>query len=677
MISATSGRHIRDSAAPAIYLAGLLLLPAASPAAGPATAEQAQNERLVREYLPVPPAVHPYMKGDERLSKLVTIAPMPDATLAELLAELSKQSGIPLTADRTVAEDGVTAAFTRRPLSRVLALLSTHFDFTWRKKGSGYELWQDLASTRREAARREQRLWATIARAVELGRLAQRSSPEERERRLNQLVPPGLDPASAAAIARRSPEALELGMLRGANGTAFSVLARLSQAHLQSLVRGGSIRLSTTDGSLGPAVAAELARALPPPPPPPREAEESETSVLVGFDIAYKFDYGPWESTPALKVWVRRIETHYRSETGANVLAESGRMPGNRAPDDARLHRRIDLPAGRPPPPRTPGPLSPAWSQDLIRWPDVPTLGVGLLGVHQATGLDVLADSFTFQRLYAGLLRPDPGEEAAGPAGPGTAAFILNRALGRLRLVSSLSDDLLRVRSERFADARWSRVPPSLMRRAVARLQPDPAITLQLLGELGGQLRKEQEVELHRQWGYLWRNRRILAPAPSITATLQPCRLVNLFQQLPASARQETEHGVKLPWRSLSAPVRKRLVEILPPEGLDANRRTAPAGALIGLEVHYTIVRTVIMLHRDASGKLLRSHRVRRQRGAAPPEPPGGLRGGTYVETGEAREDASLTIRVRRESGASTLLGAIRCDAPILLPPAPPNEAGR
>lgn len=104
-------------------------------------------------------------REDSRLQAPVRLA-VKDRPLEEILAALTVQLHLPLTAERAVGDQMATLYLESRPASDVLARLAQHLALSWKKQGSGYRLvWSAEAQQRVAAARkREQETRWTLLR---------------------------------------------------------------------------------------------------------------------------------------------------------------------------------------------------------------------------------------------------------------------------------------------------------------------------------------------------------------------------------------------------------------------------------------------------------------------------------------------------------------------------------
>lgn len=95
-------------------------------------------------------------KTDSRLEKVISIFQTP-APLSTVVKALSTQSGILLTAERSISEYRAIQVPDERPLHEVMRKLEEAFGFTWERKGKEgeppiYMLVQPSADAAREAA---------------------------------------------------------------------------------------------------------------------------------------------------------------------------------------------------------------------------------------------------------------------------------------------------------------------------------------------------------------------------------------------------------------------------------------------------------------------------------------------------------------------------------------------
>lgn len=89
------------------------------------------------------------LQTDTRLHQTVNLQ-LPDALLEEVAQELSKQTGVPLTVDRTLHEEKATLFVKGKPAWQVLEKLTALLDIRCEKNGEGYHLSADPVAMQKE-----------------------------------------------------------------------------------------------------------------------------------------------------------------------------------------------------------------------------------------------------------------------------------------------------------------------------------------------------------------------------------------------------------------------------------------------------------------------------------------------------------------------------------------------
>ncbi|GIV14802.1 MAG: hypothetical protein KatS3mg022_0237 [Armatimonadota bacterium] len=143
------------------------------------------------------------LQTDPRLHKTVNLQ-LPDALLEEVTAELSKQTGVPLTVDRTLNEEKATLFVKDKPAWQVLEKLTALLDIRCEKNGGGYHLSADPVAIRKEqdtlqweqvALRREVermlREWSQATHQDYLAIVAKLRAMEEEAKQLEKEKPLG------------------------------------------------------------------------------------------------------------------------------------------------------------------------------------------------------------------------------------------------------------------------------------------------------------------------------------------------------------------------------------------------------------------------------------------------------------------------------------------------------
>ncbi|HLJ54046.1 MAG TPA: hypothetical protein VKT77_03350 [Chthonomonadaceae bacterium] len=189
---------------------------------------------------------------DARLSAKLTLG-VKSVAFADLCRQLSAMAGIDCTAADDVADDKITLFCTDRPLHLVLREIAEHFEFEWRREGTApafrYVLTQSLEARKREAALRAQEDGSALA-------LLDRELAKYRA--YLGLTPAQLDAMREGAT---SEEKDRIRFFRYVLMPAANVFAELSQGHRDALARGAPLefhsRANGPDG-LPPPVAEAL-----------------------------------------------------------------------------------------------------------------------------------------------------------------------------------------------------------------------------------------------------------------------------------------------------------------------------------------------------------------------------------------------------------------------------------
>jgi hypothetical protein len=127
--------------------------------------------------------------SDSRLAGALTLRAKA-RPLDELLADLSSQLKLSLTASREVVDDKATLYLQGQQAGETLTRMATHLGYVWVKRGKGYELQRDLAWWQAAQAAEERRGKAALARLPDMVRLYEEQvakDPEELERLVYQL----------------------------------------------------------------------------------------------------------------------------------------------------------------------------------------------------------------------------------------------------------------------------------------------------------------------------------------------------------------------------------------------------------------------------------------------------------------------------------------------------------
>jgi beta-lactamase regulating signal transducer with metallopeptidase domain len=484
---------------------------------------------------PVPPA----LRGDHRLDAKVTLA-CKNQPMGELLASLGSELKVSLRANPRTADDKVSAFLDQRPAVEVLALLARHFDFKWYRNEGGYEIAQDAASMRREAALRDGEAATQFAqlrtRMEAIARLAgiPRERLEARQKEIDRVLAEATSgqpelPAPDRATLIEEKEAVA-DVLRPGGAAAASVLRSLTPAQIQQLRDGSGVKMSTRDGTLPDALAGPVHQAVL------DKVKAFQGSYAFGNPYARFAEFSPTEAgvvihlsdapssmflpSPELE---RRVHLSLILESvrgsGRDRLPDmvewSPNLPASQAPsrgpttgtDDTDLKGVVELTFADP---RwrelNPGAFS---TTDVTfyggGWPARPTLGEVAEALRRATGLEVLADSFVRARI-------DPKKLA----GRKPVIEILDTLGRELAYTWQKEGRLIRFRSRVYYRDRPMEVPDRVLRPWRERVSHSGTPTLDDLGELAAGLTDAQCLGMQRYWGWYVSNDRnwITKPHP-------------------------------------------------------------------------------------------------------------------------------------------------------------------
>jgi hypothetical protein len=443
-----------------------------------------------------------------------------DRPLGELLPELGKPLGVKLSAAAEVADDKVTAFLKERPAAEVLSLIAEHFAFQWRKTRTGYELWQDLATRKREAelaaGARAQRMAAL--RAI-LERTAQICMLGEDERRklgaqLRERLRPDLTNTERAAVE------VEMSALLGAarfGHAAATTYRELPPAVRQALWSGEQVRLTTADGTISP----ETARRM------------------VEWSTAEDHRGGTRTNAPALAadppvraVFGLRRERPWNYATGALrppqwcvefMLQLGGPSPAPSMGINATIRReRLDelVPPTAEPEPNdaalrtlVPLPTTDARSLapfrrflDALQRPYASTVKASEIAeaIHAKTGIEFIADSFVRGRMLVST--------TGTPSAPRPAVQLLREYSKSSGYVWHKEANLVRLRSPDYPEYRLEEVPERVLRVYRTKIDRQGGLTLDDLAGIAAALPDAQLDSLSDCWD--WYVDRPQAPVP-------------------------------------------------------------------------------------------------------------------------------------------------------------------
>jgi hypothetical protein len=526
---------------------------------------------------------------DARLARKVTLAVKATA-LSDLCAQLRADTGIQLTAGRSVADDKVTVFCRDMPLRDLMRQLSRPFGFTWLRsstpnaqrltpnaQGPGtdyrYELVQDLRSQLEEEQLREQdRNAALLALDAEMSqyrpylslspveaRTRAKTAPPEERRRLERYADIGWGPAQMWF--RLAPN--DLAALRAGQRVTFSMQPfegeqplppELGQGLRESL---GDRRLRVDGARFGladPAAAPPGARPLVDVP----EARFKATLEMARGELGQFTLVGGTGVTLSSQPGSGH---HLMEQPIAVGISPSVRDPHNAAANaklaaDPALQRRVSLAGVRR---QTSG-----VSQEGSR----PALGLGRTGradalrltpdasdlvtsadvleaLHQATGMPIVADYYT--RLYP---------LSALSAEPAPLFDALNRLADTMHLRWTKDGQWLQFHSAAYFQDRLKEVPNRLLTRWAASRREHGSLTLDDIIEIA------QLTDAQLSAGEMARGARLLYGLAEWDVprnrNIRP-HLRNIAE-LTSAQQQQAKRAAGLPFRQLTLPQQQQFI---------------------------------------------------------------------------------------------------------------------
>jgi hypothetical protein len=417
---------------------------------------------------------------DTRLVRKASVA-VKGTALSDLCEQLHTETGIALTAGRSVADEKVTLFCKAMPLRDVMRRLSRPFGYTWLRSGKEpeyrYELVQDLRSQLLEEELREQdRKAALLALNQQLEQYRQYLdlSPEEARRRAANASPEekklleryaGSGWGPTQIYFRLSPQ--EMAALRAGQTVVFNSEPGPGEQPLPPALGRGVLqshrdwRLYRRDGQF--AISTDP-REHPAGSLPPSEVPEARGKVRLQMDQSDLGQLALSGGSGVTGIYPGGGHTMHDDwiAVGESPSVQSPRNAVSNAglARDPALQRRVAVrpqPSYRPPVAAVTGEESgserPNEQRDRARQPMVTTADV-LEALHRATGMPIVADYYT--RLYpaATLTLPEQGLFTA-----------LNKLSDTMRLRWSKADGWLQFRSTSFFHDRLKEVPNRLLSR--------------------------------------------------------------------------------------------------------------------------------------------------------------------------------------------------------------------
>jgi hypothetical protein len=446
------------------------------------------------------------LAADNRLEVTIAAA-VADRPLGEALPEIGRALGVPLSAGREVADDRITLFIRERPAREVLALISSHFNFQWRRDGDGYRLGQDLASRDREQALLEAEIAAEVAtlrrrlaRVMSLGHLDRQTANAQLREVSSQLSGNGLTPEERARLVD------EIVALQAASEPysriAVEVFRYLPAARREAVWRGLPARLSTGDGSLPPQLVPLIQEGLRNPDLKTEDPRIEIQIRLVSHELGRPIGGPPpgYRLVVETSVFDPSLSDSASAADGGRWVIESrgAELAHIEPPDDDDLRELVELPVP------TPRRLT-LEERVLTRFEEASPFSQPLshfIGLLHAQGrLDFIADSYTRARL-------DPGM-AAPLYRRGPLRDFLADVGHRFSYDWSKDGSLVRLRSRRYVRDRREEVPDRLLKSIRAAAGKAGFVTLDDYAALAAALTDDQVLGLGAHWGYYFPARQV------------------------------------------------------------------------------------------------------------------------------------------------------------------------
>lgn len=525
------------------------------------------------------------LDAEPRLAAAVTLR-VRQAPLCDVLAQVSRDTGVPLEPSEDTADERVSLFVRGRPAREVLAKVAEHLDYTWvwqtRRGTRTLVLIQDLAAKRRELALRggSERDVAALREQVER-RLEEAGAPEAqalrrqpREERLKRLAQ-AEDELFGPVIVERDGNGKNFNRVPPKPGPSPQEKARLEhELKLLQAVTPESRRFNARD------IACTAYAALPPPLrealwrgepvslayPPERDrvplTKDQATELVAGGlgNLAQREDEATGLETPVPFQAVERVrvtlalhrrgaETRLatrlrtvgsfgdeRSHTRVEWVVREEELDARRwTPHEAGWGldegcRRLRQPVKLPEPPKEPSPGSgPAVAQaeETTSFEDV------LEQLADRTPYAIVADGY-----YTGDL--------SGPLVKGEKPLcdVLERATRIFNRRCRLDGSYLLFRHGDWATKRATEPPARLVRRWEESIRKYAALPFRDVVEMGGRLTPEQTEILEARWN--------CGVAEGLLELLkmdlrQSGPVLRLLRALPAGLRKSLNQGEELP----------------------------------------------------------------------------------------------------------------------------------
>jgi hypothetical protein len=522
-----------------LLLAGALLAPMAAAAPSP-----------TRTAVDAPAgAVLPLFRDDARLRARATLASK-DQPLRELLAVLSRETAVPLKAGLGTADEKVTLFLDQRSAAEILSHLARHFSFRWFRLARGYELRQEPDEARREAKLREGELeaeWREVREwTARLERLATtpRAQLEDRAVEIGRrLESPDLIPDERSRLTTEAQAIRDA--LRPETPPALALLRALTPAQAAQVQRGDNLLLSVEAGTLPARVHARVQET----PIPEGARFEDPGELPVWADARIERVEGWHDGGPprpgdrrtqfSVQVIVRREvegKPRWTALQWSPLLPPRESAPA--APtetDDPALLRQAELTITKTPRAGAAAVESTATGGDASGWRAWPTLGQVAEALHQATGLEVVADSYVRSRVNPKTI-----------AGRQPLVRLLDAVARDREYTWRKEGSLLLLRSRTYYRDRELEVPDRILRPWQKRAARSEAAPLDELAELAASLNDRQTLGMAMYWAWYLEDPWVAPPVSTPFEFHRLRRHLRFWAALSPAQRQQALSGKPL-----------------------------------------------------------------------------------------------------------------------------------
>lgn len=441
-------------------------------------------------------------QGDDRLRARLSLAEK-DQPLGELLPRLGNRLHVRLTAGREVADDKVTLFLRARPAGEVLTLAARHLGFRWRRLGDGYELRQDQAGRQREQILLRNELQPIETQLNLAARWLQEPVERKKERveEIDTRLRGGsLPPAEQARQVAEKQIVLDAWLAPATVDASLMLFRSLTPAQIDQMLAGAEFRYSTANGTLSPLIASRVhdSTSILETTYGPLPRLQADVTLSLS-DIEDVDELPPSRRNRQLRLrtlfaTVRgsQQEPHYWGGGWAPTIPAIVESPPAEVEDpDLKRTVNLTLPGPERQPPAIYGGSLICAAQLGSVWPRRATLAEVAQAIHQATGLDVVADSFVFARIDPALLR-----------GQRPLAEVLKSVADELDYTWEKRGRLLLLRDRRFYRDRPAEVPERILQPFRSRVLGAGELSLDELAGLAASLSDTQARGMYRYWGW-------------------------------------------------------------------------------------------------------------------------------------------------------------------------------